>query len=214
MESLIEKANRGGYVLTADNRQHWKYDWFTPLKKNEVSQERVNMDPNSMENEESKYPFKYKTWLKADVSDFHDNKEELDVLDLSKYDRTKKLVVTNGVSVTEDDQSSLTMADIRGAVGGSESIPGLSKTDAVTEQPAVTIDASVTETNTPAPTEELQELKETPVEEQEEPKDVSMDNEESNDVSANNDQDSNNVSTTNDQEPKADVDEDVSMTDA
>ncbi|CCC70480.1 hypothetical protein NCAS_0E04100 [Naumovozyma castellii] len=60
------------------------------------------------------------------------NYEELDVFDLDQFDRSKGDVggdafsrkqKKNGAQTGED---SLTMADIRGAVGGSEAIPGLS----------------------------------------------------------------------------------------
>lgn len=149
MQSLIEKANRGDYFSNLENIQHWKSDWLTPTKAAVNNSNESNLDLNNDDNNENsseRYPFKFKTWLKTETSVFNSDDDELDVLDLATYDRTRKAADSKGSSKTNGDKDGLSMDDIRGAVGGSESIPGLSKSDNPNDNASSTnVDTEVTE---------------------------------------------------------------------
>ena len=131
----------------------WKYDWFTPLVQDDPV--AIQNMGNSERNASKKYPFRFKKWIPAqlgtegkEVDEQGQEQEQqaqqfgssinetLKPLDLSKFDT--KLVQnmlnrklgerasgSNADRNTGDDDS-LTVEDIRGAVGNSDSIPGLS----------------------------------------------------------------------------------------
>lgn len=127
MQALIDRANQVGHYLPQDQNQNWEYKLFSPLKEQHLSHEQ------STEND-STYSFKYMTWVRKqniinneetqennviNITDNNNNNEDQDTLiplDLTQFDRSKYTNNNNGLSAD----------DIRGAVGGSESIPGLS----------------------------------------------------------------------------------------
>lgn len=85
-----------------------------------------------------RYPFKLKTWLKSQQSDFAvfdlEENNTLNVLDLNLFDRTKISTNKDQTKIALEknkrvDGDGLTEKDIRGAVAGSGSIPGLSASD-------------------------------------------------------------------------------------
>lgn len=137
MESLINRANRGGRYIPQDQSQSWKFDWYSPAKEQLGNGHSAQNNANDKDsNEDDKYPFRYKTWVHADRAVSEDGQETLKLLDLSKFDKTQYTT----------DNNRLTAADIRGAVGGSEAIPGLSSsTDAATTANAATTAEPVTE---------------------------------------------------------------------
>lgn len=144
MQSLIERANNGGHFGIQDKKHYWRYDWHTPTHadSNATNAASLNSEENHIgdSNLTEKYFFKYKTWLQVEESIFDDESRRnnaLDVLDFSIYS-TKESGNVNSktgsnpeIANTNDD--SLTVEDIRGAVGNSESIPGFSSSDANTK---------------------------------------------------------------------------------
>ena len=162
MQSLIDRANHGGYYMPQEQQtQHWEYQWHRPAR------EHLHAGPAASaaaapaaaaaaadgENSTDTYPFQYKTWVPAPRKQDADTDTQETVLplDLKQYSRSKYTSNNNG----------LTEADIRGAVGGTEAIPGLSaSSDANTsatkaaQQAADATNAPVTETaETPAAVE-------------------------------------------------------------
>lgn len=154
MQSLIDRANHGGYYMPQEQQtQHWEYQWHRPAR------EHLHAGPAASaaaapaaapaaadgENSADTYPFQYKTWVPAPRKQDADTDTQETVLplDLKQYSRSKYTSNNNG----------LTEADIRGAVGGTEAIPGLSaSSDANTsatkaaQQAAAATDAPVAET--------------------------------------------------------------------
>lgn len=140
MQSLIERANTGGHFDASNNRQCWKYDWFTPSHNaksgssgNAVADGNQFSDHTAVE----KYPFKYKTWDNTDACTWRDllsANDSLDLLDVSSYSAQEQAEA----AVAHDQQMAnrpvngdrLTVEDIRGAVGGVGTISGLSSSDA------------------------------------------------------------------------------------
>ncbi|CAI4063068.1 hypothetical protein SKDZ_07G5140 [Saccharomyces kudriavzevii ZP591] len=135
-QTLIIKANKVSYYGSSIGGESWRYDWFQPSKISSTAQQPQQQAGN-FENNLEKYPFKYKTWLKN-----QENEKSLqegdceDILDLTQFDRTIRKKSPNPSHVKGDANSSapstnqeneaLSMDDIRGAVGNSEAIPGLS----------------------------------------------------------------------------------------
>ncbi|AMD21962.1 HFR107Wp [Eremothecium sinecaudum] len=155
--SVIDQASRlSGH---SGSVKLWRYDWCSPPK---------NEDENDQEN----YDFQFKRWQRVpkvnnEASDSSNGlDDDQDYLDLNLYDRFRASdggKVPSQISSTNKPASGLTMDDIRGAVGGVESIPGFSSSDTVskkeTEKPASTEDTKDTkdtkasEESTPANTE-------------------------------------------------------------
>ncbi|SMN22401.1 similar to Vanderwaltozyma polyspora Kpol_1028p70 hypothetical protein [Maudiozyma saulgeensis] len=161
MQALIEKANQSGHYLPQDQNQSWEFRWFSPLKE----QHLAHTQPQQTADEENKYPFQYKTWLRKQPNTTVDvdnvsieepsDSTKIDTLiplNLSQFNRAKYSTNNNGLSVD----------DIRGAVGGSESIPGLSSSNAATTVERQTVETPVEES--PVTTVETPSV-ETPVEE-------------------------------------------------
>ncbi|CAI4063446.1 hypothetical protein N7582_002414 [Saccharomyces uvarum] len=137
-QTLIHKANKVSYYGGATSGESWRYDWYQPSKISS-SKQQPQQQVGNLENNLEKYPFKYKTWLKA-----HENEKALqegcceDILDLKLFDRTIRkesqnpshikgdTTNTNGAPSATEGGEALSVDDIRGAVGGSEAIPGLS----------------------------------------------------------------------------------------
>ncbi|CCE61628.1 hypothetical protein TPHA_0A05540 [Tetrapisispora phaffii CBS 4417] len=148
MESLINRANSGGFFHSNTKIEHWEYQWYTPVKVNgndntgEASLNnfysniiQVANDEESINNDQvEKYSFRYKKWTRVETPQQKVNEnvksenEELDVLNLALYDRTRKH--DEGSKNGKTTNGSLTVDDIRDAVGGSDSIAGLSKGEA------------------------------------------------------------------------------------
>lgn len=151
MDTLINKANQGGRYSIQENKQHWEWDLYSPTK--ELHSESGNSNENN-DNEVEKYPFEYKTWIKSDKNIFEKwfaKTDSLQPLDLDDFDRTKnttKVKKPNQLTERENNPDGLTVDDIRGAVGGSESIPGFSSSAAATETQA-------TSSATPAASKEV-----------------------------------------------------------
>ena len=148
MQSLIDKANQGGYYMPQEQQtQHWEYQWHSPPKEHlhqgpaaAASASAAPASTNDGEIAPETYPFQYKTWVPTARPAQEDTNETVKPLDLSQYERSKYTSNNNGL--TEDD--------IRGAVGGTEAIPGLSaSTDAntaaeeVTKAPAPAVETAV-----------------------------------------------------------------------
>jgi len=155
MQALIDRANQSGHYLPQDQNQCWEWRSFSPPKE----QHLAHTQPQQTADDDSTYPFQYKTWLRKQTaavveidtdSNGKENSSRIDTLiplDLSQFDRTKYTTNNNGLSVD----------DIRGAVGGSESIPGLSSSSTTetttTTNPATTVtetDVVTTTVETPA----------------------------------------------------------------
>lgn len=144
MQSLIERANNGGHFGIQDKKHYWRYDWHTPTRTDSYASNAANLnaEENSVgdSNLAEKYSFKYKTWLQVEESIFDDELKRnnaLDVLDLSIYSvkesgNVKSKTGSNPETRNINDDS-LTVEDIRGAVGNSESIPGFASSDATTK---------------------------------------------------------------------------------
>lgn len=159
MQALIDRANQVGHYMPQDQNQNWEYKLFSPLKEQHLAHEQ------STEND-STYPFKYMAWVRKqnivsseetddnnsniiNITDNNNNSEDTLVpLDLTQFDRSKYTTNNNGLSAD----------DIRGAVGGSESIPGLSSSsDANTNK------NNTTNGNTQQPEEKITHITDTPV---------------------------------------------------
>ncbi|EJS43613.1 rtt102p [Saccharomyces arboricola H-6] len=137
-QTLILKANKVSYYGSSTSGDFWRYDWYQPSKTSSSAQQPQQQAGN-LENSLEKCPFKYKAWLKT-----QENEKGLregnceDILDLTQYDRTiqSKSINpsriksdthnTNSAPSTNQEGEALSMDDIRGAVGNSEAIPGLS----------------------------------------------------------------------------------------
>lgn len=123
MQALIDRANQVGHYLSQDQNQYWEYKLFSPLRDQHLTHTQQTEN-------DSTYPFKYMTWVRKQniisseqeetvntVEQQQNNDDDtLIPLDLSQFDRSKYTTNNNGLSAD----------DIRGAVGGSESIPGFS----------------------------------------------------------------------------------------
>lgn len=138
---------------------------------------KVDEDDDAVE----RYSFKLKTWLKANQNDFANlespENNTLTALDLNLFDRTRISANTDQTKIALEknkrvDENGLTEKDIRGAVGGSESIPGLSSsnkkeepttvnneeklaTSTVTEQPKEEKNVATNEVEPNQPTDEI-----------------------------------------------------------
>ncbi|CAI2016127.1 hypothetical protein SEUBUCD646_0G05170 [Saccharomyces eubayanus] len=138
-QTLIHKANKVSYYGGATSGESWRYDWYQPSKISSTKQQPQQQVGN-VENNVEKYPFRYKTWLKVHEDDGNALQEGgcEDILDLRLFDRTIRKEsqtashikgdtnITNGAPSTTEGGKALSVDDIRGAVGGSEAIPGLS----------------------------------------------------------------------------------------
>ena len=154
MDSLINRAYASSrFAINANDNNRssnstWKYDWFTPLVQDDHV--AVQNMANSERNTAKKYPFRYKKWIPVleaeepeqgqqfgDGNSNTNSNETLKPLDLSKFDTKlvqnmlnrklgERVSGSNADRNTGDDDDSLTVEDIRGAVGNSDSIPGLS----------------------------------------------------------------------------------------
>lgn len=140
MQSLAERANNGGHFEIVNNRQNWKYDWYTPTHSTPAAAAgsgNNDSDQFGDGNPVEKYPFNYKTWIKTDQCTWRkllEANDSTDLLDVAKYSLEDKA----HESVPGDQQvgnrpahgDSLTVEDIRGAVGGVDGISGFSSSDA------------------------------------------------------------------------------------
>lgn len=144
MQSLIERANNGGHFGIQDKKHYWRYDWHTPTRTDSYATNAANLnaEENSVgdSNLAEKYSFKYKTWLQVEESIFDDELKRnnaLDVLDLSIYSVKEssnvKSKTGSNPEIRNTNDDSLTVEDIRGAVGNSESIPGFSSSEPTTK---------------------------------------------------------------------------------
>lgn len=167
MQALIDRANQVGHYLPQDQNQYWEYKLFSPLKDQHLTHTQQTEN-------DSTYPFKYMTWVRkqniisseqeetanntVEQQQNNDN-DNLIPLDLSQFDRSKYTNNNNGLSAD----------DIRGAVGGSESIPGLSSSSNPNSNTQKDTDEKITHitetpiVETPVPTEETPEIVETTV---------------------------------------------------
>ncbi|CCK72392.1 Rtt102p KNAG_0K00240 [Huiozyma naganishii CBS 8797] len=166
MDSLIKKANQGGRFGSSEHIQHWQYVWHTPTRDEEAAGRTSELDAgataakgnnqsqgDSLDQPES-FPFKFKTWKRADECEWDTVEDTLVPLDLDNFDITKVVqdqsAVKGGHEKETQSMDGLTEDDIRGAVGGSESIPGLSGSSAPnTEVKAVSTTAETPNVDTP-----------------------------------------------------------------
>lgn len=137
-QTLIAKANKVSYYGGSTNKESWRYDWYQPSKvSSNVQQPQQQL--GDLENNLEKYPFKYKTWLRNQEDEKNLQGESCeDILDLKEFDRTIRKKLSNPSHIKGDTNSAngapsanqgdeaLSVDDIRGAVGNSEAIPGLS----------------------------------------------------------------------------------------
>lgn len=141
MQSLIERANNGGHFDNSNSRQWWKYDWYTPSHhaNSSGSGNNANGDGNQFSDNSvvEKYPFNFKTWIKSDVCIWQDllqANDSLDLLDISSYSAQEQadaaVAHSQQMANRPANGDSLTVEDIRGAVGGVGTISGLSSSDA------------------------------------------------------------------------------------
>lgn len=134
---LIARANNASpHTFANSSQRYWKLDWCTPVKPKPTQ----NSGKGNGENVEGeKYNFMYKAWMPSEVPAWKQLEvDENEILDLSMYDRTKKVVAPQvGSAPTSSGQNAgngLTADDIRGAVGGQESIPSFSGSDAIAKK--------------------------------------------------------------------------------
>ncbi|CAI4036690.1 hypothetical protein SMKI_16G0120 [Saccharomyces mikatae IFO 1815] len=137
-QTLILKANKVSYYGSSTSGESWRYDWYQPSKiSSNVPQPQ--QQHGSLENNLEKYPFRYKTWLKNQEDEKNLQKDNCeDILNLKQFDRTISKELSNsshikgdksnpsGAPSTNQGSEALSVDDIRGAVGNSEAIPGLS----------------------------------------------------------------------------------------
>ena len=137
-QTLITKANKVSYYGNPTSKESWRYDWYHPSKvSSNVQQPQQQL--GDMENNLEKYPFRYKTWLRNQEDEKNLQRESCeDILDLKEFDRRilKKSLMTShtkgdtskatGAPSANQGDEALSVDDIRGAVGNSEAIPGLS----------------------------------------------------------------------------------------
>ncbi|CAG59309.1 uncharacterized protein GVI51_G00297 [Nakaseomyces glabratus] len=123
-ESMIHRANKGGYGSSQDENIHYEYDWVRPVKVTENSQGGDGSDPligiGSESKESSFYGFKFKTWQKRNGG--HPiEKDPVTLLNMDDFDRTKVSEKKKklGKKLDGDD---LSEDAIRGAVGGSDTV--------------------------------------------------------------------------------------------
>ncbi|CDO91959.1 unnamed protein product [Kluyveromyces dobzhanskii CBS 2104] len=135
--SLINRANRlGGFTTDV---KHWEYEWSTTAKQNENGTDE-------------KVKYKFKQWVRKDHPLKTFEEDDTDVLNLSEFDRTK-IAKKNVRAQEKTGPNSLSINDIRGAVGGSD-IPGFSGSDAKKEAEVKhAVVENTTATETPAPVE-------------------------------------------------------------
>ncbi|CEP64027.1 Rtt102p LALA0_S10e00562g [Lachancea lanzarotensis] len=151
--ALISRANNAStYNFGNSNCKFWKFDWHTPVKPRPSGSAPAEKSDGNDNNDEELYNFKYKTWLASenaawDVLSANPN----ETIDLSLFDRTQQVGQTtkqsnhnnNGPSINGQNtaDNGLSADDIRGAVGGQESLPGFTTQeepeDRVREQSAV-----------------------------------------------------------------------------
>ncbi|SCV02453.1 LAME_0H00870g1_1 [Lachancea meyersii CBS 8951] len=135
--ALISRANNASTNnFSNSSRKFWKLDWQTPVKPRSNATAVSDKPDNTDGNGEELYNFKFKTWLPADQAAWIDPSEDPDeIIDLSLYDRTKIVEQSpenSRSSVTpingHKTANGLSADDIRGAVGGQETLSGFSAT--------------------------------------------------------------------------------------
>ncbi|KAG0657814.1 hypothetical protein C6P44_004415 [Monosporozyma unispora] len=128
--------------------------------ENGRTESNVTQQNNGDDDTVERYPFKVKTWLKTQQNDYAtldlEENNTLKVLDLNLFDRTKISTDKDQTKIALEknkrvDGDGLTEKDIRGAVAGSGSIPGLSSND--NQNNASTEKKNTTETTTEPTTE-------------------------------------------------------------
>lgn len=132
MESLIHRANNTSYLGVSEKKSHWRYDWYAASRPETVSGGHGNSSGEGRsESDSHKNAFKYKTWLKSETpasSGFGEIEVE-DLFELANYglDRVNGTSVGAPRAVGEGGRNnSLTVEDIRGAVGNVDSMIALS----------------------------------------------------------------------------------------
>lgn len=133
MESLIQRANNTNYLGVAEKKCHWKYDWYVASRP-ETASGHGNANGEGgrpAEGDGNKNALKFKTWLKCSAPAFNDLAEiqRSDLFDLSSFSLNGANGVTGSASNATGEgarNNSLTVEDIRGAVGDSESNIALS----------------------------------------------------------------------------------------
>ncbi|SCU79538.1 LADA_0B01376g1_1 [Lachancea dasiensis] len=129
--TLIARANNAS-VLTFGNSTHkfWTFDWCTPQKLRQTSVIGTEKSDENDASGEELYNFKYKVWQPSEKAGWHDLDADADeIIDLTLFDRTRSNEATPGakgpVSDGHPSSEGLSAEDIRGAVGGQETLPGL-----------------------------------------------------------------------------------------
>lgn len=156
--SLISRANRlGGFTTDA---KHWEYEWSTTAKQNENGTDE-------------KVKYKFKQWVKKDHPLRDVVEDDTDVLNLDEFDRTK-IAKKNARVQEKSGPDSLSINDIRGAVGGSD-IPGFSGSDAKKEaESEAAVETPVVETPAEETPAEDTPAEDTPAEVKDQEGDVKM----------------------------------------
>ncbi|QLL30230.1 hypothetical protein HG536_0A00470 [Torulaspora globosa] len=133
MESLIQRANNTNYLSASEKKSHWRYDWYAASRPETVSGGHGNSsgEGGRSETDSHKNSFKYKTWLKSEMpaSNASAEIEEGDLFDLANYSLDRVNGTSSGAPRATGEgarNNSLTVEDIRGAVGGAESMIALS----------------------------------------------------------------------------------------
>ncbi|KAM3165155.1 hypothetical protein ACU8KH_00918 [Lachancea thermotolerans] len=134
--ALISRANNAStHTFSNSNPKYWKFDWYTPVKPKQAQSNEKSSGENDSE---ERFSFKYKTWLPSEKPAWKQLEAEVEeIIDLEQYDRTKQpktlqpgsAPVVNGQAAADG----LTADDIRGAVGGQETMIGFSASDATTK---------------------------------------------------------------------------------
>ncbi|SCU86471.1 LAFA_0E00958g1_1 [Lachancea sp. 'fantastica'] len=169
--ALIARANNASTNNFSNSScKFWKFDWHTPVKPRSSGTATAEKPDGNDNNDEDLYNFKYKTWLASEHAAWDTlSATPNETIDLSLFDRTKQqrqpTQQTNnniGAPATNTQnpaEPGLSADDIRGAVGGQESLPGFNTSqpsqeksqdqDKVREQNAEVVES--TETTEPGP---------------------------------------------------------------
>lgn len=131
MNSLIDRANSTSYFGVAERKSHWEYNWYVSSRPETTSNEshtHGNAEAGRPNEVDGKSSLKFKSWLSSDMPVFGGlpDIEKSDLFDLSKYNTSNNGNANNSnhgqASSAGGAADSLTEADIRGAVGNTDSI--------------------------------------------------------------------------------------------
>ncbi|CUS22501.1 LAQU0S05e06810g1_1 [Lachancea quebecensis] len=143
--ALISRANNAStHTFSNSNPKYWKFDWYTPVKPKQAQSNEKSSGENDAE---EKFSFKFKTWLPSEKAAWKQLEADVEeTIDLEQYDRTKQpMALQPGSAPAVNGQvatNGLTADDIRGAVGGQETMIGFSASDTTAKSDAEPVEAS------------------------------------------------------------------------